>query len=181
MERSLLSKITWVLFFSLMIFGIISAITMIGAGDLTNKFKENPKETGIYFFVLSQSYGSITPYWELLDKKIQIPYPDSIDIFGLLLFSLLALIVIYSTNIKNNFVASLLIFILFLIFGWFIWKILMYYAYLWAGNNLGLAYEQLVQLRLDAQTRADKIGIPLLVLSLFTLISMFKFLPRPRG
>lgn len=179
-NSSIIGKIAWAVFVSLLIFGVISAITTIGTKELAGQFQENPKATGINFFIFSQAYGSISPYWEIFDGKIQIPYPDATDIFGLLFFAIIAIIIIQLTGLRNNRVASVLVFLLFLFFGWFMWKIMMYYLYLWTGGYFGLTYEQLAQLRLGGQARAERVGlIPLLVLSLFTFIATIKLIPRP--
>jgi hypothetical protein len=180
MSSSLFSKIAFSVFVALLIFGIISAFTVIDREQLKNKFEDNPKATGFGFFLFSQGYSSNTPYWELFDGKIQIPYPDSTDIFGLFIFSILALLVIYIFGLQDNYAIAFLLFIVFMICGWFIWKIFMYYMFIFGGESIGLTYQQIVQLKIDANSRIEKIGLPLLILSIFTFFAGLKLLPTPK-
>ena len=54
----------------------------------------------------------------------------------------------------------------------------MYYTFLWGANQIGLTYIEASQIRQRVITEGGKIGLPLLILSLFTFIAGLKLLPR---
>lgn len=180
MADTIIGKIVWAIFLGLLLFGIITAFTKIDNEAFAKQLVENPKETSLGFFMFSQGLGSSTPAWSLFDGKIQIPYPDSTDIIGLFIFSILAIIVInMSARLKGNIVLATLVFFLILIGGWFIWKIFMYYVYLWGAEMMGLSLEQAKEVRNAVLATGEKLGYPLLFLTLFIFIAALKALPWP--
>ena len=182
MVSSILSKITWGILFGLLIFGMISAFQSLGQEKLKEKWEENPKATGIGFVAFSLGIGSSTPAWCLIESeekcKLEIPYPDNTDLIGLFIAAILAITVIKTTNLKGNYLFAIPVFVIFLISGWILWKIIMYYTFLWGANQIGLTYIESSQIRHRVITEGGKIGLPLLILSLFTFIAGLKLLPR---
>ena len=180
MTSSVVSKVAFAMLLGLLIFGVISAFQVVGTERLKEMWEDNPKATGIGFFAFSQGLGSITPYWDFADGKVLIPYPDNTDLIGLFLFSIIALLIIYSTPLRNNYALVLIVFLLILSGGWIMWKIIMYYIYIWGASQIGLTYLQSAQIRKDVMEAGSSIALPILVITLFTLLSMIKFLPRPK-
>lgn len=182
MVSSILSKITWGILFGLFIFGMISAFQILGQEKLKEKWQENPRATGLGFVAFSLGMGSSTPVWCLIKGeekcKLEIPYPDNTDLIGLFIAAILAITIIKTTNLKNNYLFAIPVFLMFLISGWVLWKILMYYIYLWGANQIGLTYIETAQVRQDVIKEGGKIAIPLLILTLFTFIAGLKLLPR---
>lgn len=182
MTSTLIGKIGWAILLGLLVFGMISAFQVLDKEQLKEQWKDNPKATGFQFLAFSQGLGSSTPVFCLIENeevcKLEVPYPDNTDLIGLFIAALLAIGVIRMTGIKNSYLFSALLFVIFLMAGWVLWKVLMYYAYYWGAAKIGLSYVEASQVRQNVIVQGGKIGIPLLVLTLFTFIAGLKLLPR---
>ncbi|MCH7851082.1 MAG: hypothetical protein IH845_05555 [Nanoarchaeota archaeon] len=180
MVASVIGRLALGVFIGMLIFGIISALGVMDKEKLSERWKEDPRATGFGFFMFTQGLSSTTPAWEVFDKKIQIPYPDSTDILGLFIFAIISVGLIRLTGIKNNILLSWITFIILMISFWFIWKIIMYYAFLWGSSLMGLTYLEASQVRENVLIKGEQIGLPLLLLSLFVFLAGIKLLPHPR-
>ena len=182
MASSISTKIVWGILFGLFIFGMISAFQVLGQEKLKERWQEDPKATGLGFVAFSLGLGSSTPVWCLIEHEekcnLEIPYPDNTDLLGLFIFAILALTVIKTTNLKNNYLFAIPVFLMFLISGWILWKIVMYYLFLWGAGQIGLSYIEASQVRQAVIIEGAKIGLPLLILTLFTFVAGLKLLPR---
>lgn len=175
-----IKKIPTLLLLALMIFGVISALGQIDKQALSKKFEESPKLATINFFLFSQAFGSITPVWkfQIGNGELHIPYPDGTDFFGLIIFAAIAWWIVRNTKVGENVLSTWVFYILFLLFGWVIWKVIMYLAYYWIGNWFGQTYEQLSLIRESAISRGIKMGKFLVVLIAVTCLGNIGKLAR---
>jgi len=51
---------------------------------------------------------------------------------------------------------------------------------IWTRDYLGMSYADLIELRLGSQARAGKIGLPLIIVTVFTFLGGLKTSPKPR-
>lgn len=182
MISSIFNKVAWGILIGLFIFGMISTFQVLGQEKLKEKWQEDPKATGLGFVAFSLGLGSSTPVICLIEHEekcnLEIPYPDNTDLLGLFIFSILAITIIKTTNLKNNYFLAIPVFLIFLFSGWILWKIAMYYTFLWGAGQIGLSYAEASQIRQNVIIEGGKIGLPLLVLTLFTFVAGLKLLPR---
>jgi hypothetical protein len=181
MTQTLFGRITLAIFIGLVLFGLVATFTYLDQKELQERFKDNPQAVGVGFFLFSQGLSATTPVWmiDFVDGQIQIPCPDTTDMIGLFIFALLGIAIIRSTKLKENYIVALIIFILILICGWLIWKIIVYYLFLTGADMIGLTYLEATEIRNLMINETDgNFTIALFIFSIFTLLSAVKFIPH---
>jgi hypothetical protein len=154
------------------VLGLLATGVAVGVSTLDDEqitgMIENPEEKGMWVSAYVFALNSITPAHNVFGD-VWIPNPDVTDVIGIALFIVLALVIaFFIPALQQNAILKWLFVIMFAIFGWLIWKLIMFWLFYHSATKLGIADPRSI---FDTMVVAEKdLAIPLLLTGVFTTI-----------
>jgi hypothetical protein len=190
-----LNGVITAIFIAVFLVGIYSGLKAMGDenvdlffGNLKNQTNISVQRKGSASLLLFPSLNSITPASRFdwippeglhIFMLEDIPLIDGTDFILIIPFLLITIWLLKKVDFESmwkNILFKGLIYSGVALFGFIIWKVSMYFVYLWSGMTLGFTREFLISLREEMIISTGNLFLPMMVVSIIASLGLFNSL-----